>query len=122
MVLLAAVVLLTLLTQIGGLILIAVWLIGRRMFPATWRGWRRGVAMTVLFLVIYQAVSALLVPPLAALAGRVPLPCAAAADRPFAAANRLYCWFNRHYVDARVLALLMELSREVDRAYPGTVT
>lgn len=70
----------------------------------------------------YQAASALLIPPLAALGGRVPLPCHAEADRPFAAGSAIICVLNRHYVDARLVALLTNLSREIDRTYPGTTT
>ena len=122
MMLLLGFLLLTVLTQVGGIILVFAWLIGRLMFPKTLQGWRRGAALTVLFLILYQAVSSLVVPPLAVSAGRVPLPCHAEPDRPFAAASGLYCLLNRHYVDPRVLALLTELSRAVDRAYPGTTT
>jgi hypothetical protein len=113
---------LTLLTQVGGAVLIVTWLVARLTFPESLRGWRRATAGIVLFLFLYQIGSAIVVPALAALGGRVPLPCHADADRPFAAASRLYCLLNRHYVDSRLLSLLTELSRDLNRDFPGTTT
>ena len=48
----------------------------------------------------------------------MPLPCYADAERPFAAGSRLYCILNRNYVDARLVALLTEMSRAIDRRSP----
>ena len=115
-------VVLTLLTQVGGLILLLAWAIVRVACPSSLRGWRRGASIAALFLALYAGLSRFVIPAWAALAGRVPLPCHAAADRPFAAAHPLYCMLNRHYVDRRLVTLLTELSRAVDRAHPGTLT
>jgi hypothetical protein len=81
-----------------------------------------GCCESKLFVVLYVAISVLVVPPLAARGGRVPLPCFSESDRRFAAGNPLYCALNRHYVDARLVSLLTELSQEVDHSYPGTTT
>lgn len=113
---------LTLLTQIGGVIFILALLVGHWLIPRTLQGWRHAAVVTVIFAFLYQGLSATVVPGLAAIGGRVPLPCYAGAERPFAAGSRLYCILNRHYVDERLVALLTEMSRAVDRAYPGTVT
>jgi hypothetical protein len=113
---------LTVVTQVGGLILIVTWLIGRFALQPSLRGWRRIGLLAALFIVLYGAASAFVVPLWAALVGRVPLPCHADADRPFAAAHPLYCALNRHYVDARLVPLLTSLSRKIDRAHPGTPT
>jgi hypothetical protein len=115
-------VILTLLTQVGGLIFLLAWAIVRFACPGSLQGWRRSASIGALFLALYVGVSLFVVPAWAALAGRVPLPCHAGADRPFAAAHPLYCVLNRHYVDRRLVTLLTELSREVDRAHPGTLT
>src|ERR1700741_3304730 len=90
-------VVLTLITQVGGLIFLLTWLIGLA-FPDAFKGGGRTLAGVVLFGALYAAISQFVVPPLAALGGRVPLPCRADADRPFAAASSLYCALNRHYV------------------------
>jgi hypothetical protein len=113
---------LTLVTQVGGLLLVFAWAIARFVFPAALHGWHRSASVAALFLGLYAGLSIFVIPPLAAFGGRVPLPCHAEADRPFAAAHPLYCALNRHYVDRRVVPLLTDLSRAVDRAYPGTLT
>ena len=116
------VIVLTVLTQIGGAILLVAWLIGRLIFPKALKGWRRAGLLTLLFLGLYAAISIFVVPPLAARAGRVPLPCRAEPERPFAAGSVIYCALNRHYVAPELVTLLTELSRALDRAFPGTTT
>src|SRR5262245_19597619 len=89
-------VVLTLVTQVGGLIFLLTLLIGLA-FPQAFKGGGRAVAGVVLFALLYAAISPFVVPPLATLGGRAPLPCRADADRPFAAASAIHCAFNRHY-------------------------
>jgi hypothetical protein len=117
-----AVVLLTLLTQIGGLVMLVVWGLSRLVLPRVMGTSRRALMNALLFVVLYAAVSVLVVPPLAALGGRVPLPCRAQADRAFAAGSALLCALNRHYVVPDLVVLLNELSGEIERAFPGTTT
>lgn len=113
---------LTLLTQVGGVIFILALLVVHWFVPKTMHGWKRTAATTIIFVFLYQALSATVVPTLAAIGGRVPLPCYADAERPFAAGSRLYCILNRNYVDARLVVLLTELSRSIETAFPGTIT
>jgi hypothetical protein len=113
-------VVLTLLTQVGGLVFAICWLVGR-FLPDRSPLWRAGLHV-VLFAGFYVVLSMFVVPPLAALGGRVPLPCTAETDRPFAAAHPAFCWLNRHYVDPRLVILMTDLSRDVARQFPGTVT
>jgi hypothetical protein len=94
----------------------------RLAVPKSSPRWLRAVAGLTLFAGLYAAASLWLVPPLAALAERVPLPCYVAPGRPFATASPIYCAFNRNYVDARLARLLTELSRNIDTTFPGTVT
>src|SRR5688572_6914692 len=115
-------VVLTLVTQVGGAAFALVWLLGRSVSRERLGGWRRMRVNLGLFVACYAALHVFVVPPLAALGGRVPLPCTAEAGRPFAAAHPLYCWLDRHYVDPRVLTVMTELSRAVERAHPGSVT
>jgi hypothetical protein len=117
-----AVVLLTLLTQIGGLVLLLVWGLSRLALPRAMGAWRRVAIHAVLFVVAYATISVLVVPPLAALGGRVPLPCRAQPDRAFAAGSVLLCALNRHYVVPDQVVLLNELSDAIERAFPGTTT
>jgi hypothetical protein len=111
-----------LVTQIGGLVLLMAWLLGRLAFSRAPGGWHRFGMNAVLFVALYAGISVLVVPPLAALGGRVPLPCRPEPDRPFGAGSVIYCVLNRHYVAPEIVLLLTELSREIDRMYPGTTT
>jgi hypothetical protein len=113
---------LTLLTQVGGVVLVLAWLVAWLVFPASLQGWRRAGTVALLFLGLYAAATVWLVPPLAALGGRVALPCGAQDGRPFAAAHPIYCVLNRNYVEPRLVVLLTELSRAIDRDFPGTTT
>jgi hypothetical protein len=115
-------VILTLLTQIGGVIFIVTLLVACFAFPKSLHGWRRAGLSVIVFVVLYAATAILVVPPIAALAGRIPLACRAEPSRPFAAASPIYCAFNRNYVDARLVPLLTEMSRSIDSAFPGTTT
>src|SRR5688572_18104667 len=93
---------LTLVTQVGGAAFALTWLVGCVLPRERLGGWRRAGVNVGLFVAFYAALHVFVVPPLAALGGRVPLPCATEAGRPFAAAHPLYCWLDRHYVDPRV--------------------
>lgn len=108
---LAAALLLTALTEIGGFVLLAAILIARLL---RWRSF----ATTGLFLVAYAATSAFVVPPLAALAGRVPLSCTGQTLR----ALPILCALNRHYVEPKLLTLATALASDVATSFPGSVT
>jgi hypothetical protein len=107
---------------VGGLALALAWLTGRWLLPARMQRWQRTGSGLLLFAGFYGLLHVVVVPPLAALGGRVPLPCAAEPDRPFAAAHPLFCRLDRHYVDPPLVTLMTNLSREVAREYPGTIT
>src|SRR5262245_48341070 len=119
---LLAFLLLAVVTQIGALVFVLCWAISRFALPGALQGWRRACVNAALFVVLYAAATFGLVPAWAALGGRVALPCYAEPGRPFAAGHPLYCVLNRHYVEPRLATLLTELSRQVDRAHPGTTT
>jgi hypothetical protein len=110
---------LTLLTQVGGVVLVVVWAVAR---SNTLPRWRRLGLNALMLAGLYAAFSFFLVPPLAALGGRVPLACFGDGEHPFAAASPAYCALNRNYVDPRLASLLAELSRAMVRAFSGTTT
>ncbi len=112
---LTAVVVLTLVTQIGGAVLLGAWVLARIWRP---RG-RRSLATAGLFTALYAAASLWVVPPLAQLGGRVPLPCTLSADAPVRPQNPIYCVLNRHYATPQVGAMLTALAGDLSRRYPG---
>lgn len=109
---------LTVLTQIGGVVLLLSWLLGRTILPEK----RRLALQALLFISLYVACTWWVIPPLAARAGRTALRCRASSGQPYAAALKLYCALNRNYVDPRLAAMLTALARDIDRTYPGTTT
>lgn len=117
-------ILLTLATQVGGVIL---WLSWPLLVWTYHRLRRRAESAAMLttatvFLLLYAVVSIAIVPPLAQAFGRERLPCFADADRPLRAVSPLFCLTNRNYARPALHRLLDDLSAEMARAEPGTVT
>jgi hypothetical protein len=106
---------LTALTQVGGVVLLLALGLGSRL---PWRGVKRSVALTSIFVVLYAASGVLLAPPLAGLGGRVPLPCFGEPLRSLP----VLCVLNRHYASPELRTLAEALALDLDREFPGTVT
>jgi len=87
---------LTVVTQIGGVAVVAGALAARRFRRSAWAGALAAYAIAWLFAI-----------PLARLAGRVPLPLRASAELPLAPLNVLTCVLNRHYARASVRDLVV---------------
>ncbi|EJL36559.1 hypothetical protein PMI01_00960 [Caulobacter sp. AP07] len=113
--LLGGAVLLTILTQVGGIVLLAVAGIGRA------RRWSFGIA-TIVFLLAYAATTTLIVPPAAKALGRERLPCFARRDQPYGAINPLLCALNRTYARPRAKAVVSALADRMALEFPGTTT
>lgn len=100
--------LLTALTQVGGLVYVAALALARRTR-------RPALALfAALYLVGWYPVGRL-----AALAGRTPLPCFGGGPLR---ASPLACALHRHYVRPGLAELMTRLARAEDRAFPGTLT
>jgi hypothetical protein len=105
--------LLTLFTQIGGLIWILVVAL-QRLLPVrlpAFRWWG--------FLILYLTFSTLALPPLARLSGRVPLPVFG--NGHLKPENILFAAFNRHYVHPELRSALIDASERMQAKYPGVV-
>jgi hypothetical protein len=108
---LAAVLLLTVFTEVGGIVLLIAIAAARLL------RWRR-LATCGLFLLAYAATSLFVVPPLAAMSGRVPLPCMGEPLRVLP----VLCALNRHYVEPKLLTLANALAADTATRFPGTIT
>ena len=98
------VVLLTIVTQIGGIAwFLGLWL--RR--PFLW------------FLPIYAGLT-IVAGFIAPVLGRVPLPCNA--DGALQSQSDLYCAFNRHYVTSEMHNLATDLAAHMEQKFPGAIT
>lgn len=113
--LLGGAVVLTILSQVGGIVLLAIAGLSRA------RRWSFG-AGTVAFLLTYAIVTFAVVPPVAKALGRDRLPCFARHDRPYGAVNPLLCVLNRNYVAPRVEVLISALADRMALELPGTKT
>ncbi len=124
-----AVLLLTVLTQVGG----AVWLLylvianrtkiffmGKNIAQHPFVGSRMGrVALHLLgFFALYAFVTFLIVPPLAKYGGRVSLALNSTKDFPIKPNNRLFCLANRHYVTPRMYATLKDIATDLKTTNP----
>lgn len=104
------VLLLTALTQIGGLLwLLCYWLAGR------WKGKRAGRAV-LMFVPLYLLCSAALLPLISSNWGRTPLPVFTSPTlKPV---SLLYPLLNRHYVTPNTKRTLQEVASQLRQQYP----
>jgi hypothetical protein len=107
-------VVLTLLTQIGGIVFLAT--IGLSYVAKI----SDRLAKLAVFLSLY-ATATVAAHQVAPLFGRVPLPCFSG-NTPLKLQSPLYCVLNRNYVTGDVLRVADALSRYMAGAFPGTVT
>lgn len=110
--------LLTMLTQVGGIIL---WgslpLLARIPFSGPFK---RRTAQLLLFGVLYLFSILVMLPLLAPLNGRVPLPWVATSAIPLQPVNLGYCVLARNYVRPPVRQLLERVAISVSHQSPGT--
>lgn len=111
---------LTLLTQIGGVVLIVAWLAVRALADRVGRTTRRLMTLSV-FPSLYLVATLAIVPNVAPAFGRVPLPCAWSPGA-LRGASPVYCLLNRHYVVPHLHGLASDLALATRAAHPGTST
>ena len=113
-----AVVLLTVTTQVGGILLLA----SLKLLKKVRAGNRLGLwgLRCAAFLAIYIATIVLGVPFLASLNGRVPLPWFASEEQPLKPANLGFCLLARNYVRPQLRDLLERVSEKISKSLPGS--
>ncbi|MBK1867748.1 hypothetical protein [Taklimakanibacter albus] len=114
-------VVLTALTQLGGLIFLASLALAWALRLA---GSTRAMAVLagiVLFLAGVPLANLFVAPALATLNGRVALPCEMSAGTSYAALSPVYCALGRTYARAEVQAMLEAMGRDLGRDDPGLV-
>ena len=108
----------TLLTQVGGIVLLIWWLIWpgirKRIADSRKRGWI-GISA---FAGWWCICSLIIIPLIAKPFGRVPLPVWGEHLRPL---NIGTCLLNRHYVRPELKALMLESGEYMEENYPGTI-
>ncbi len=109
--------LLTALTQVGGLVLLAWLPLGRMVNAKMPDGLLRKITKPLGFVILYLLVTFVLVPPLARRLGRVPQPVWGTAH--VAPLTVWTCLLNRHYVKPALRESLHEAARQLHAAFPG---
>lgn len=112
----AVVVVLTLLTQIGGV----VWLMALGLTRLRKRG-AGALVFLALIVGLYAAGSALSYA-VAPVFGRVPLPCFEDGASRLKMHSPFFCVLNRQYVVPELRETAVALSRHMDQSFPGTTT
>ena len=109
--------LLTLITQVGGII----WLMCLPLFfyinsrYPTYKRWLK----PAVFLIVYCFFTFVIIPPIAGIWGRKPLPFFGKDGlKPL---NRMTCLLNRHYVRLELETLVLDATEKMRQKYPGSV-
>jgi hypothetical protein len=105
-------VVLTALTQLGGLIFLASLALAGLLRRAGSDKVVAVVAGLVFFLAGVPLANLVIAPALAGLSGRVALPCQVGAEKPYAAMSPVYCVLGRNYVRRQVQVMLEAMGRD----------
>jgi len=117
-VLLAVMGLLTVLTQVGGVILwVCLPILAQVPVPGRVK---RKMVQAAVFVILYLATISWIIPALASLNGRVPLPRATSQAVPLKPASPLFYLLARNYVTPPLLTVLERTAVSVAGEFPGT--
>lgn len=110
--------LLTVLTQVGGLLYLVYWPIGKYLTKDIGNWPKRTLCKSFLFGGFLMIVSLLILPPIAQLLGRVPLPLFSTDEFPAKPATLLTCLGNRHYVTPELKKTFQQISQKLRQSDP----
>lgn len=116
---LACITLLTILTQVGGIIYVLSLFFHRFIEKRVSGHWKQVLVKTLFFFVLYTVCTFTLVPLVAKQYGRVPMPVLE--KNHVQPANILTCLLNRHYVRPALRTLTYSVGGDMNKHYPGTV-
>lgn len=111
---------LTVLTQFGGLIYLIYKPIGLRIERNTDNKLKSRLFRLGIFGGMYLVFNLVIIPQIAKAYGRVNLPIFSSREIPIRPANVLTVLGNRHYVKPELKALLISVSKRMNKKYPGT--
>lgn len=112
-----AVVLLTVLTQLGGMVYLLSLLAGKWFCRRLNITKYSAAAIAFTFLLLYSVICFVMVPPLAKLSGRVRLPVISTYMQPV---TMLTVVCNRNYVIARLYEAITSVAEKMNEEHPGT--
>jgi hypothetical protein len=109
--------LLTALTQVGGVLYAVALIVRARWFAAS----SKPLAMLAALFIVSYGLAWAPIERLATFAGRTSLPCFENRTAPLVS-SPIACALHRHYVRPELADVATSLARAVDRAYPGALT
>lgn len=108
---------LTVVTQVGGIVFLFSLLAFRLIDKVKIRPWVRTVGKVFSFAILYLLLVLVIVPPIATLYGRVPLPIFEHGNlKP---ANIWTCLLNRNYVRPRLKEIALKVAEDMNSKFPG---
>lgn len=110
---------LTLFTQVGGVIALCCMPVGRMIRKKIALPWKRRIVSLATYLGVYLIFTLFIIPPLAKVGGRVPLPLFG--EESLKPLNIGTYFLNRQYVTPALYQLLLESSRDMDKISPGSI-
>ncbi len=114
------VVALTVLTQVGGIIYLTYKPAGVRIKKWKISRWLNWIVRVLVFCVMYLIVTIFVIPKIAKPLGRVPLPVFTFQQNTNIVPHSLFtCLTNRHYVKPEMKNLLLDVSNDLQKTYPG---
>lgn len=113
------VIILTIISQVGGLILILCIPIWKVIRKSSVNRWKQRIINFVIFTFSYVLITLTVIPLLAPITGRVALPVFN--DSRIKPLNYMTCLLNRHYVTPELKNTLEEVAKNMEEKYPETV-
>ncbi len=111
---------LSILTQVGGLIYLIYKPFGLSVKRRIENKLKSRLARLGIFSGIFVVFSLLIIPQIAKHFGRVNLPIISSREIPLGPANFLTVLGNRHYVKPELKELMISVSKQINKKYPGT--
>ena len=109
---------LTIITQVGGLIYLASFCLHPLISRITSSTFSRGLLKLSVFIILYSLCTLFVIPPLAKINGRVPLPVFS--NQTVKPVSILYPFLNRHYVRPPLKAAVLKTAAEMRANNPDT--
>lgn len=110
--------LLTIATQIGGLVLLICLPLFAQIKKRYPKKVLRRLLCSTIFLAVYISATFFVVPPIAKIFGRVPLPIINRTVKPL---NLMTCVLNRHYVRSELKSNVQNAAKNISQKYPNTI-
>lgn len=109
---------LTLITQVGGLVYLLYYPIGRQIKKRISNQWAKIGLRIGTFSLLMLVSSLILIPKIAPFFGRVPLPTSNDPEQALQAGNYFFVLTNRHYVKPQLKSILIDAAQQLKRDYP----